>query len=328
MAGDWIKVEVATVDKPEVMRIARACGISRDAAFGKLVRLWAWFDSNSVDGAVDGVVDGDVDDLCQQGGFAVAVAAVGWLRIEEACQRMTLPNFDRHNGETAKQRALNARRQRKWRAGVDAPVDGKASTSALPRERVREEVKAKATVQQAAPQVEVPDSLPGDIRLPDGPAPRKPKQTAVRFPEFWAAYPVKKGRAAAERHWRSQGLDPMADQIIAHVRLMEAEDDQWQRGFIKHGSAYINGKGWEDEPVKPPLDRNAKAHAPPPPPESFGSKAALQRSESKLENALAYIRQQHGRGEFGEGEAGTAEFNRRMAEATAKYRNQGSGDEK
>lgn len=204
--------------------------------------------------------------------------------------------------------------------GLGYPAETQVEAHHAPSNHLTTEAKAKATVQQAAPQAGGPDSLIGAIRSPDGPAPRKPKQTAARFPEFWAAYPVKKGRAAAERHWRTQGLDPMADQIIAHVRLMEAEDDQWQRGFIKHGSAYINGKGWEDEPVKAPLDRNVKAHAPPPPPESFGAKAALQRSESKLENALAYIRQQHGRGEFGEGEAGAAEFNRRMAEATAKYR--------
>jgi len=138
MSGDWIKVEVSTVDKPEVMRIARILKIDRDSAFGKLIRLWAWFDSNSVDGVVDGVVDGDIDDLCHCKGFAASCVAVGWLNIDARAQRIALPNFDRHNGETAKQRALKGRRQAKWRSGV---VDGAASTRASTREEKRREEK-------------------------------------------------------------------------------------------------------------------------------------------------------------------------------------------
>ena len=39
----------------------------------------------------------------------------------------------------------------------------------------------------------------------------KPPQTATRFPEFWAAYPVKKGRAKALAKWKAKGLDALAD---------------------------------------------------------------------------------------------------------------------
>lgn len=74
------------------------------------------------------------------------------------------------------------------------------------------------------------------------------QRSAARFAEFWSAYPVKKGKAAAEKAWKARGLDAIADQIIAHVHLMRASDDDWQRGFAPHGSTYINGDRWQDEP--------------------------------------------------------------------------------
>ena len=45
MAGAWIKVEGATADKPEVLKVARILGVNRDEVLGKLVRLWFWFDA-------------------------------------------------------------------------------------------------------------------------------------------------------------------------------------------------------------------------------------------------------------------------------------------
>jgi len=40
MAGDWIKVEHWTPDKPEIFRLADELEIDPDAVVGKLVRLW------------------------------------------------------------------------------------------------------------------------------------------------------------------------------------------------------------------------------------------------------------------------------------------------
>lgn len=134
MAGEWIKFELATATKPEVFRIARIVGIDPDAVVGKLLRLWAWFDTNSVDGVVDGVVDADVDSMCHCDGFVRALVTVGWLEVDMVGEKISLPNFDRHNGETAKKRALKNRRQANWRDSVDANVDTQASTNASTRE--------------------------------------------------------------------------------------------------------------------------------------------------------------------------------------------------
>ena len=41
MAGDWIKIEENTPDKPEVHKMASILGIDPDAVVGKLVRVWS-----------------------------------------------------------------------------------------------------------------------------------------------------------------------------------------------------------------------------------------------------------------------------------------------
>lgn len=70
-----------------------------------------------------------------------------------------------------------------------------------------------------------------------------------RFEEFWRRYPVKKGRKMAESRWKARGLGAIADTILAHVDRMMAEDGDWKAGFIPHGSTYVNGARWEDEPA-------------------------------------------------------------------------------
>ena len=78
---------------------------------------------------------------------------------------------------------------------------------------------------------------------------QKPVQrAAARFAEFWSVYPVKKGKAAAEKAWRVKGCDAIADSILAHVIRMQAHDDDWRRGYVPHGSTYVNGERWQDEP--------------------------------------------------------------------------------
>lgn len=82
---------------------------------------------------------------------------------------------------------------------------------------------------------------------------KKKPATAKRFGEFWTAYPNKKGKSEAEKRWKADGLDEMADTIIQHVYLMISEDDGWQRGYAPMGSTYLNQKRWTDVPQAAPL---------------------------------------------------------------------------
>lgn len=108
----------------------------------------------------------------------------------------------------------------------------------------------------------IPDS---PFLIPDSPSKATvqptaaPRSTAVHFDRFWAAYPNKKGKKDAERHWRREGCDEVADALIAHVRMMMAQDDGWRRGYAPMGSTYLNGRRWEDIPLGPPKDRLSKS---------------------------------------------------------------------
>ena len=131
----WIKVEHATPDKPEVDALAELLDWHPDRVVGTLIRLWRWADQQTITGNAPGVTRNTIDRHARAPGFAHAMEKVGWLEVEEG--GVTFPRFDRHNGQTAKARALTAdrvvrhRAQKRNAAGV---------TSALPEKR-REEKK-------------------------------------------------------------------------------------------------------------------------------------------------------------------------------------------
>ncbi len=327
MAGDWLKFEKATLDKPEVFAIAADLGLDPDAVLGKLLRVWSWFDTHTESGNARRVTSVLLDRIAGATGFTTAMVSVGWMEVTE--DGVQQPGFDKHTGQSAKTRATTARRVAKSRSGngecngAGVTNDG---TSALAREeKRREEVEAlKATGQQAdhdgdggLPTGIQPPATPGEVK-PLRAAPRKAK-TAKRFPEFWAAYPVKKGRADAEKKWKSKGCDEIADEIIQHVRMMEREDDQWRRGFVPHGSTNVNGGHWPDEPVKD--KEQVHQTTPAPAPETFGAKAVAARNntETPLERAMAYIRHQASLGAYGEGEEGQQRMREAMQEAREKH---------
>lgn len=120
MAGDWIKVEHTLPDKPEVVAMAGVLVIDQDAVTGKLLRVWAWADQHSQNGHALSVTDLFIDRLAAVTGFAAAMRSVHWLDGESG--NLSFPNFDHHNGETAKARGLANRRQAKLRASGHGDV--------------------------------------------------------------------------------------------------------------------------------------------------------------------------------------------------------------
>lgn len=139
MAGEWLKFEKATPDKPEVFAIAASLGIDPDAVVGKLIRVWSWFDTHTVDGNGRGVTSPLLDRIAGVTGFVTAMASVGWIDLTD--DGVSLPNFDRHTGETAKGRALGAKRAADHRIKSNAKSNGDGVTPALPREEKRREEK-------------------------------------------------------------------------------------------------------------------------------------------------------------------------------------------
>ena len=141
MAGDWIKLEHATLDKPEVWRMAALLKIKPEQVLGHLFRVWVWADqvSTNVDESDSTFVDTElstVDSVARLHGFADAMLAVHWLAVDNS--RVEFPHLRSYISETAKTRALRNRAQQKWRANVDSHqstyVDSRRSTKVSTRE--------------------------------------------------------------------------------------------------------------------------------------------------------------------------------------------------
>ena len=78
------------------------------------------------------------------------------------------------------------------------------------------------------------------------------QESSVGFVEFWSAYRLKKGKGTALRAWQKQGCAGFAPKIMATLERMQAEDDQWNRGYQPHAATWLNAGGWDDEPVAAP----------------------------------------------------------------------------
>jgi hypothetical protein len=146
MALEWIKFELHTSNKPEVWDIAGKLGIDPDAVVGKLLRVWGWFSNQTTDGNAPSVTKALLDRDCGVKGFCKAIIEAGWMIEKDGM--ISLPNFDRHNSQTAKTRALTAKRNAKLRTGrnasdasSDARSDARSVTNASPRiDKIREEL--------------------------------------------------------------------------------------------------------------------------------------------------------------------------------------------
>lgn len=78
------------------------------------------------------------------------------------------------------------------------------------------------------------------------------------FAEFWAAYPKKIGKGAAEKAFFKAGINGHLPDILKAIERARATE-QWQKDrgqFIPHPATWLNQRRWEDEP---PLPADLKA---------------------------------------------------------------------
>ncbi|HBQ0246682.1 TPA: DNA replication domain protein [Klebsiella pneumoniae] len=224
MASSWIKVEVITPDKPEIFQIAEILNIDPDAVLGKLVRIWAWADQQTVDGNAGSVTKGVLDRIAFITGFADALIAVGWLAYDG--NKLILPNFERHNGESSKKRALTNRRVAAHRKNETQKVTLAALQKALPEEEEEEEEEE-----------EVKDKIPPNP--PRGREPKKsypyPEQLNAEAWDEWKAYRSEMRFKAYAPTERSEGA------AITELINLSGGNHTRQMQIVKQSMA----KGWK-----------------------------------------------------------------------------------
>lgn len=235
MAGDWLKVEKDTPDKPEVLAIAAKLSITPDEAFGKCFRIWRWFDSHTTEGNAASVTTSLLDALVNRSGFGDALVSVGWLASNES--GLQVPNFGRHMGQSAKQRGLTAKRVADFKKKSNAKGNAPIVTDALPREEKRRE----------------------DINTPLIPqGGTKDHTTDPQFQLFWKAYPKKRrsGPKAAYRKWKAAVIELrhregtptttaaaewLHDRCVAYARSAEGRGE-----FVVGPSVWLNQGRYDD----------------------------------------------------------------------------------
>lgn len=161
MAGDWIKIEHALPDKPEVWQIAEDLGLDPDAVVGKLIRMWVWFDNNTHNGNAPSVTSALLDRHVGVQDFVKTVQKAGWIDVVD--DRLVVKNFARHNGKTAKTRAQARDRQEEFRnknkdkTKPSQNSNAESVTNALLEKRREENKKTKIK------QVDTPNYEPRDL---------------------------------------------------------------------------------------------------------------------------------------------------------------------
>lgn len=225
MAGDWIKMRTALANDPAVIAIALDLDKSEFEIVGMLHHLWSWADSQSQDGHIKRVTEKWIDRYVHQSGFAKSMSDAGWLILEN--DGITFPNFDRHNGESAKKRAEAAERQRISRANKALSDVTDSSQKTCDKSVTREEKEKNKDQDQ--------------------------KLLLERFDSFWKLYPNKVAKPKALASFSKQCKGEESFLRIMHGLSQHILSEQFVKDdgkFIPHPTTWLNQERYNDE-VKP-----------------------------------------------------------------------------
>ena len=245
MAGDWIKMTHALRRSPEVVRITSRLkrdnsvtgvppSVLRHVTISSLYTLWCIADEHATEeGFLPGYRLEDIDLEVGVEGFAAAVAEEGWLKAQE--DGVYLPNFERHNGNSAKKRILAADRKRHERSVTKmshVKRDNGHAKKGQKRDQRREEKRREEKRREEKSKKKTPPYPPA-------------------FEAFWSHYVRKDGKAYAFTMWKR--LDPDAELQAVMIKATERQEEtnHWRghdgEDYRPHASTWINQRRWEDE---------------------------------------------------------------------------------
>ncbi len=238
MAGDWIKMGTGLRRHPKVVRILSALNADKLRVVGALHAVWSVFDEHSADGFLPGYTAGAMDEEIGFSGFCAAMAAVGWLEIGP--DGLRVPEYEEHNGPTAKRRALDLKRKTASREGSPAPA---TATAGRPQD-------LSADVPKTVQELSASDADKLRTREEKRRYRERHPHTPTAFDRFWAAYPKRKSRGDAEKAFKAiNPSEQLVDAMIASIDQATTSADWLKEGgrFIPHPATWLRDKRWLDE---------------------------------------------------------------------------------
>ena len=228
MAGDWLKIEHTTPDKPEIVHMADILGVDQNAVVGACLRLWIWADQQTSTGNALSVTRKWLDRLMQVNGAADAMIDVGWLTGVDG--NLTLTNYSRHNGKPAKTRAQTASRVKKSRSECNAPsVTQNTKPVTLPLLSSKDSASSIKTASKQHQTGINPASTATDIEA-----------IYWAYPKHVGKQPALKAIAKALDHIDYEGLLAAVTEYAAAV---SGSDKQ----YMPHPATWFNNHRWEDD---------------------------------------------------------------------------------
>ena len=73
------------------------------------------------------------------------------------------------------------------------------------------------------------------------------------FERFWAVYPLKKAKAAAEKNW-IKAIKKTDPEIIIAAAAKYAQSRDVSRGFVKYAQGWLTDERWKDGPEELPIE--------------------------------------------------------------------------
>jgi hypothetical protein len=243
MAGDWIKMRSDLFTHPKVVRIASALKADKLRTVGGLMSVWCLFDAHSADGTLDGYSGETLDDHLSWPGFSAAMSAVGWLSIGP--ESLALPEFETHNGASAKRRAQDADRKKAVRKTSASDADKMRTRE----EKIREEKKEQEQEAPPAPRPSVP-------RAPDPePTPKQRLQAAGVEPAHIRDFlEIRKAKKAPLTDTAIDGIEREAAK--AGITLAAAIKICCERSWQGFKADWLHDRGSAPaQPAQPPRTR-------------------------------------------------------------------------
>jgi len=204
-----------------------------------LLQLWAYAAENRRKGVLSGMNAEDIEAVSHWHGeaesFVQCLVDVGFLDVSDDGV------FALHNWEDRNPWAFHAdERSEAAKAAANARW-GKSKKADGMRSALRKDAKGNADV--CKEQCPFPSPIPS-------PKHKTLAQNCATFDAFWAAYPKKRSKGAAQKLWNRHKLgNGSFDAVMDGLQRAKTCDDWRKDGgkFIPYPATWLNDRGWEDE---------------------------------------------------------------------------------